>query len=70
MKTFFKVLGIALSGGRDSTLTLLIAHRCATRARPSDPGSLLHTFKIDVEINVPSALRGERNTICAPSIDH
>jgi NAD+ synthase (glutamine-hydrolysing) len=40
----FKALGIALSGGRDSTLTLLIAHRCAQKARPDNPGSLLHTF--------------------------
>jgi NAD+ synthase (glutamine-hydrolysing) len=40
----FKSLGIALSGGRDSTLTLLIAHRFAQRARPENPGSLIHTF--------------------------
>ncbi|MCE9670897.1 NAD(+) synthase [Myxococcus stipitatus] len=40
----FKVLGIALSGGRDSLLTLLIAHRYARRVRPQDPGSLLQAF--------------------------
>ncbi|ATB50891.1 NAD(+) synthase [Corallococcus macrosporus] len=40
----FKVLGIALSGGRDSLLTLLIAHRYAKRARPEDPGSLIQAF--------------------------
>ncbi|GHG80238.1 NAD(+) synthase [Comamonas sp. JC664] len=40
----FKVLGIALSGGRDSLLTLLIAHRYAKRARPENPGSLIHAF--------------------------
>ncbi len=40
----FKVLGIALSGGRDSLLTLLIAHRYARRARPADPGSLIRAF--------------------------
>ncbi len=40
----FKVLGIALSGGRDSLLTLLIAHRYAKKARPEDPGSLIRAF--------------------------
>ncbi|MCP3139781.1 NAD(+) synthase [Pyxidicoccus xibeiensis] len=40
----FKVLGIALSGGRDSLLTLLIAHRYAKKARPENPGSLLRAF--------------------------
>lgn len=40
----FKVLGISLSGGRDSLLTLLIAHRYAKRARPEDPGSLIQAF--------------------------
>ena len=40
----FSKIGIALSGGRDSTLTLLIAHRYAQRARPHNPGSLIQTF--------------------------
>ncbi len=40
----FKVIGISLSGGRDSLLTLLIAHRYASRVRPDDPGSLLRAF--------------------------
>ncbi|MFL5351707.1 NAD(+) synthase [Archangium sp.] len=40
----FKVIGIALSGGRDSLLTLLIAHRYARRVRPDNPGSLLRAF--------------------------
>ncbi|SEU37493.1 NAD(+) synthase [Stigmatella erecta] len=40
----FKCIGISLSGGRDSLLTLLIAHRYAKRARPDNPGSLLQTF--------------------------
>ncbi|MBJ6763542.1 NAD(+) synthase [Myxococcaceae bacterium JPH2] len=40
----FKLLGIALSGGRDSLLTLLIAHRYAKRVRPQNPGSLLQAF--------------------------
>ena len=34
----FKTIGVALSGGRDSLLTLLIAHRYAQRARPDDAG--------------------------------
>ena len=41
---FFKVIGISLSGGRDSLLTLLIAHRYASRVRPDDPGSLIRAF--------------------------
>ncbi|AGC48713.1 putative glutamine-dependent NAD+ synthetase [Myxococcus stipitatus DSM 14675] len=40
----FKLLGIALSGGRDSLLTLLIAHRYARRVRPENPGSLIQAF--------------------------
>jgi NAD+ synthase (glutamine-hydrolysing) len=40
----FKLIGIALSGGRDSLLTLLIAHRYAKRVRPENPGSLLQAF--------------------------
>ncbi len=40
----FKLIGIALSGGRDSLLTLLIAHRYAKRVRPDNPGSLLRAF--------------------------
>ncbi len=40
----FRTIGVALSGGRDSLLTLLIAHRYASRVRPEDPGSLLRAF--------------------------
>lgn len=40
----FRKIGVALSGGRDSLLTLLIAHRFASRIRPDDPGSLLRAF--------------------------
>lgn len=40
----FKVIGVSLSGGRDSLLTLLIAHRYASRVRPDDPGSLIRAF--------------------------
>jgi NAD+ synthase (glutamine-hydrolysing) len=40
----FRRFGIALSGGRDSLLTLLILHRYARRKRPGDPGSLIQAF--------------------------
>lgn len=40
----FRLIGISLSGGRDSLLTLLVAHRYASRVRPEDPGSLLRAF--------------------------
>lgn len=40
----FNVIGISLSGGRDSLLTLLIAYRYARRVRPEHPGSLLRAF--------------------------
>ena len=38
------MIGVSLSGGRDSLLTLLIAHRYASKVRPDDPGSLLRAF--------------------------
>jgi NAD+ synthase (glutamine-hydrolysing) len=40
----FRSIGVALSGGRDSLLTLLIAHRYARKARPASPGSLIQAF--------------------------
>ncbi len=40
----FQCIGVALSGGRDSLLTLLVAHRYAKRVRPDDPGALLEAF--------------------------
>ncbi len=40
----FKTVGVALSGGRDSLLTLLVAHRWASRKKPEAPGSLLRAF--------------------------
>ncbi|MBX7113251.1 MAG: NAD(+) synthase [Myxococcaceae bacterium] len=40
----FSKIGIALSGGRDSALTLLIAHRFAQKKKPENPGSLIDTF--------------------------
>ena len=38
----FKKIGVALSGGRDSLLTLLIAHRYASRINPENPGEILY----------------------------
>jgi NAD+ synthase (glutamine-hydrolysing) len=40
----FRKIGVSLSGGRDSLLTLLIAHRYARSVCPEDPGSLLQAF--------------------------
>jgi NAD+ synthase (glutamine-hydrolysing) len=40
----WKVIGVSLSGGRDSLLTLLIAHRYATKATGGHPESLLRAF--------------------------
>jgi NAD+ synthase (glutamine-hydrolysing) len=40
----FHLIGVSLSGGRDSLLTLLVAHRYASRVRPGDPGALLRAF--------------------------
>ena len=46
----FKLIGIALSGGRDSLLTLLIAHRYANRVAAGEPGQaaprLLHAVAL------------------------
>ncbi len=42
-KNHFRQIGIALSGGRDSLLTLLIAHRSVV-ARGGDPAAVLRTF--------------------------
>lgn len=39
----FRCLGLALSGGRDSALTLLVAHRWATQAG-RDPAALIYAF--------------------------
>ena len=40
----FKLIGVSLSGGRDSLLTLLVAHRYATKRCPENPGSLIRAF--------------------------
>ncbi|HVE84439.1 MAG TPA: NAD(+) synthase [Myxococcales bacterium] len=60
----FTCLGIALSGGRDSLLTLLVAHRYARRARPRDPGSLLRAFYMPSRYS-SAETRKAAETICA-----
>jgi NAD+ synthase (glutamine-hydrolysing) len=40
----FKVIGVSLSGGRDSLLTLLVAHRYAANVQPDNPGKILRAF--------------------------
>ncbi len=40
----WNVIGVSLSGGRDSLLTLLIAHRYAAKATGGHPESLLRAF--------------------------
>lgn len=59
----FRVLGLALSGGRDSLLTLLIAHRYASRVRPDDPGSLIRAFTMPSRYTSEQTLRAAE-TIC------
>ncbi|MEZ4530667.1 MAG: NAD(+) synthase [Thermomicrobiales bacterium] len=58
----FALIGISLSGGRDSLLTLLIAHRYASTARPDDPGSLIRAFY------QPSRFSSEETRIAAQTI--
>jgi NAD+ synthase (glutamine-hydrolysing) len=60
---FFRSIGVALSGGRDSLLTLLVAHRYASRARPEDPGSLLRAFYMPSRYSSPETRRAAE-TIC------
>ena len=59
----FRKIGVALSGGRDSLLTLLIAHRYADRARPDDPGSLLYAFTMPSRYSSEETQRAAE-TIC------
>lgn len=40
----FKLIGVSLSGGRDSLLTLLITHRYAMKATNGEPGKLMRAF--------------------------
>ena len=59
----FRTIGVALSGGRDSLLTLLIAHRYASRVRPDDPGSLLRAFYMPSRYSSAETRRAAE-TIC------
>jgi NAD+ synthase (glutamine-hydrolysing) len=59
----FRCLGVALSGGRDSLLTLLVAHRYAARVRPKSPGSLLRAFYMPSRYSSVETERAAR-TVC------
>lgn len=59
----FRCLGVALSGGRDSLLTLLVAHRYASRVRPDAPGSLLQAFYMPSRYSSAQTERAAR-TVC------
>lgn len=59
----FRTIGVALSGGRDSLLTLLIAHRYASRVRPVDPGALLRAFTMPSRYSSAETRRAAE-TIC------
>lgn len=58
----FQLIGISLSGGRDSLLALLIAHRYASKARPENPGSLIRAFY------QPSRFSSEETRVAAQTI--
>ena len=60
----FRCLGVALSGGRDSLLTLLVAHRYASRVRPEDPGSLVRAFYMPSRFSSAETEAAAR-TVCA-----
>ncbi|HEX4802861.1 MAG TPA: NAD(+) synthase, partial [Myxococcaceae bacterium] len=60
----FRSLGVAVSGGRDSMLTLLIAHRYARKVRPENPGSLIHAFYMPTRYS-SAHTRKAAETICA-----
>jgi NAD+ synthase (glutamine-hydrolysing) len=59
----FRKIGVALSGGRDSLLTLLVAHRYASRVRPDDPGSLIQAFYMPSRYSSQDTRRAAQ-TIC------
>ena len=59
----FRCLGVALSGGRDSLLTLLVAHRYASQVRPDAPGSLLRAFYMPSRYSSAETERAAR-TVC------
>jgi NAD+ synthase (glutamine-hydrolysing) len=60
----FKLMGVALSGGRDSLLTLLIAHRYAQKVQPDNPGALLQAFYMPSRHSTPET-RKAAETVCA-----
>jgi NAD+ synthase (glutamine-hydrolysing) len=60
----FRQIGISLSGGRDSLLTLLIAHRYASKRCPGGPGKLLRAFYQPSRYSSAETQRGAE-TICA-----
>jgi len=60
----FKTMGVALSGGRDSLLTLLIAHRYAKRVSPDNPGALLQAFYMPSRFS-SAQTRKAAETICS-----
>ncbi len=60
----FKTIGVALSGGRDSLLTLLIAHRYAKKVNPEHPESLLQAFYMPSRYS-SSQTREAAETICS-----
>ncbi|MDQ3263831.1 MAG: NAD(+) synthase [Myxococcota bacterium] len=60
----FSMIGLALSGGRDSLLTLLIAHRYAKRINPRSPGSLLRAFYMPSRFS-SEGTRKAAETICS-----
>ncbi len=59
----FKLMGVALSGGRDSLLTLLIAYRYAKRSNPKHPESLLQAFYMPSRYSSPQT-REAAETVC------
>ncbi|MBA2753965.1 MAG: NAD(+) synthase [Chloroflexia bacterium] len=59
----FRQIGVSLSGGRDSLLTLLVAHRYAARRAPGDPGSILRAFTMPSRFSSDQT-RGAAATIC------
>jgi len=60
----FKTMGVALSGGRDSLLTLLIAYRYAKKANPEHPESLLQAFYMPSRYS-SAQTREAAETICS-----
>jgi len=60
----FSMIGLALSGGRDSLLTLLIAHRYARKVNPRSPGSLLRAFYMPSRFS-SEGTRAAAEMICA-----